>query len=224
MARQTSQMVSLLPAGPVALPELVLVESQAASIGLRLCAPTADDFSLDALPTILLPHMPLVITFCSLDDSATGTEAIARFIEQHLKVVVSVAASLTTTPGDTTEPDVASLAVSARPVNDGRRIAARVSPSSWDLASAVTLRELLLAGSPFPVASLPARLRVGFNHDPAPCGEVYAAAQMGDALALQVALAAGGSTEETNNVSSRIRGVPQRIQHAALMVFSLSAG
>lgn len=200
LPRQTSQLVSLLPVGPVALPELELVSSPSAPTGLRLCAPTADDFpltfKLDTPPTHLIWGRPLEISFSSVDDNAT--DAFARFIEQHLRVVVSVAA----TSGDAAEPDAtASLAVIARSTDYGRRVAVRASPSSWALASAITLLELLLAGSSLPIASLPARIRVGFNHDPSGLGAVYTAAQRGDVGALKTALTAGGSTEELNDVS-----------------------
>ena len=46
-------------------------------------------------------------------------------------------------------------------------------------------------------------MRVGYNHAVAPAGAVHAAAMAGDMPALQVALIAGGSTEEAD---AEVRG------------------
>lgn len=57
-----------------------------------------------------------------------------------------------------------------------------------------------IAGRPLPCDRLPATLRVGYNHAPAPVGALFRAAKTGDVAALRVALDAGGSTEEANTV------------------------
>ena len=59
---------------------------------------------------------------------------------------------------------------------------------------------LSLVGRPLPCDCLPATLRVGYNHAPAPMGAVYGAAKAGEVPALQATLDAGGSTEEAEEV------------------------
>ena len=62
--------------------------------------------------------------------------------------------------------------------------------------------------APRPVASVvapPASIHVhsrGCNHAPAPQGDVYAAAERGDAPGVQTSLERGGSTEEADSVSA----------------------
>ena len=94
-----------------------------------------------------------------------------------------------------------SVPVSAHPSGGGWIIRAVVRPTAWAEAASVTVVSLSLAGRPLPSNCLPATLRVGYNHAPAPMGAVYGAAKAGDVAALQAALYAGGSTEEADKVS-----------------------
>jgi len=93
-----------------------------------------------------------------------------------------------------------SVPVTTRPSGGGWIIRALVRLSAWAEAASVTVFSLSLAGQPLPCDSLPATLRVGYNHAPAPAGAVLVAARGGDVPALQTALDAGGSTEEATEV------------------------
>ena len=92
------------------------------------------------------------------------------------------------------------MLVKARPSGGGWIVRVLVRPAAWADAAFVTVHSMSLAGRPLLCDCLPATLRVGYNHAPAPDGAVYQAAQAGDVVALQAALDAGGSTEEANNV------------------------
>ena len=92
------------------------------------------------------------------------------------------------------------IPVSARPSGSGWTARALLRPSAWANADSVTVVSLSLAGRPLPCDCLPATLRVGYNHASAREGAVFEAAKAGDLPALQAALDAGGSTEESNLV------------------------
>jgi hypothetical protein len=67
--------------------------------------------------------------------------------------------------------------------------------------SEVVLRRASVAGCDVPLGEAPVRVIVGFNHEPAPKGRVYAAARAGHIPALTQALDDGCSTQETHKVS-----------------------
>ena len=90
--------------------------------------------------------------------------------------------------------------LSVRPSGGSWIARALIRPAAWADAVSVTVVSLSLAGRPLHYDSLPATLRVGYNHSPAPAGAVLAAAKAGDVPALQAALDAGGSTEEADEV------------------------
>ena len=79
-------------------------------------------------------------------------------------------------------------------------IRALIRPAAWAEAASVTVVSLSLVDRLLSCDSLPATLRIGYNHAPTPTGAVLEAAKAGDAAALQAALDAGGSTEEADEV------------------------
>jgi len=92
-------------------------------------------------------------------------------------------------------------ALSVQPILGGWIARALILPATWADETFVAVSSISLAGRPLPGDSLPATLFIGYNHVPAPSGAVFNAALAGDVVALQAALDAGGSTEETNEVS-----------------------
>jgi hypothetical protein len=88
-------------------------------------------------------------------------------------------------------------------------------PEDAALGSEVILRRVSVAGCDVSQDEALVRVIVGFNHEPAPAGRVFAAAQAGDIPALTQALDNGCSTQEANEVS--VYAV-----HAPLLVISSS--
>ena len=84
-------------------------------------------------------------------------------------------------------------------------IRALIRPAAWAEAASVTVVSLSLVDRLLSCDSLPATLRIGYNHAPTPTGAVLEAAKAGDAAALQAALDAGGSTEEADEVRGGFR-------------------
>jgi hypothetical protein len=68
--------------------------------------------------------------------------------------------------------------------------------------SEVVLRRVIMAGCGVALGEASMRVIVGFNHEPASEGRVYAAAQAGDIPALMQALDDSCSTEEANEVGA----------------------
>jgi hypothetical protein len=74
-------------------------------------------------------------------------------------------------------------------------------PEQAMLGSEIVLRRVSVAGSDVALGEAPVRVIVGFNHEHAPAGRVYAAARAGDIPALTQALDDGCSTQETGMAS-----------------------
>ena len=169
--------------------------STAFAVQARLVSPSASDFVLNHVPPRVHADRPLELELSAigLGAGAGVAESVASWISAHALLQISVEV-----PGHSQE-EVAVL-VKARPSEDGWIVRALVRPSTWADAVSVTVVSLSHAGRPLPCDCLPAILRVGYNHAPAPEGAVFEAAEAGDVPALQAALDAGGSTEEENEV------------------------
>jgi hypothetical protein len=74
-------------------------------------------------------------------------------------------------------------------------------PEDAALESEVVLRRVSVAGCDVPLGEAPVRVIVGFNHEPAPKGRVWAAVQRRDMPALTQALDDDCSTQEADTVS-----------------------
>ena len=164
-------------------------------IEARLVSPSASEFALSRVPPRVHAYRPLEVELASIGQGVdTGTaESVASWISAHALLHISVEA-----PGEPQRE--VSVLVKAR-LSGGRWIArALVRPAAWANAVSVTVHSMSLAGRPVPCDCLPATLRVGYNHAPAPEGAIFAAATAGDVPALQAAIEAGGSTEEADEV------------------------
>lgn len=93
-----------------------------------------------------------------------------------------------------------SVPVSMRPSGDSWVARALIRPATWADADFVSLDYVAFAGQPLACDCLPGRLRVGFNHAPAAAAAVLKASREGNVPALQAALNARGSTEDSDEV------------------------
>ena len=195
--------------------------STTSAIEARLVSPSASDFALNIVPPRVHADRPLEVELASvgLGAGAGVAESIANWISAHAFLQISVKA-----PG---QPGEVSLRVKARPSGFGAGWVARAltRPATWADATSVTVVSLTVAGRLLPCDSLPATLRVSYNHAPAPVGEVFAAVQAGDIPALIAAIEAGGSTEEADTVrggvvlgGSASQGTTAQAEDAPLVV------
>ena len=170
-------------------------DSATSAIEARLVSPSASDFVVHSVPPRVHADRPLELELAAVGHGAgAGAElSTESWISAHalLQIAVDI-------PGQARE--AVALPVTARPSCGGWTIRALARPSAWTDAAFVTVVSLSLAGRPLPCEFLPATLRVGYNHAPAPKGAVYEAARAGDVPALWAAIEAGGSTEEANEV------------------------
>ena len=184
---------------PKEIQEVELRPSQVDHLAIkaRLLCPHASALTLAHVPAFVLSDRPfeVILTLPALIRGPIIADSIARFIGTHS--VISVAVDFKT--GFSV---LHSVPVFARPSESGSCWIARalIRPASWADAVAVSVTSFTLAGRVLPYAGLPLHLRLGYNHAPAAAGAVYAAAATGNAAALQVALDAGGSTEEVEGV------------------------
>ena len=193
-----------LPAGPLEITQLGMWPLEflttCAAIEAFLGLPPAITLVPTRVPRVLLADRPLEIE-CSVVDVVPGShaaESVTRSISTHAQLLVASESN-----GGPRTIWCTQIALHPSTVSGGGWIArVLVRPASWAAASSVTLLSLTFAGRPLPCDSglLPATLRVGYNHAPAPAGAVFAAAVAGDVRALQAALDEGGSTEETDAV------------------------
>ena len=179
--------------------------SATSAIEARLVSPSSSDFVVVSLPPCVYADRPLelelaVVGLCA---GAGAAMSVASWISAHacLQIAVDV-------PGQ--PRGEVYLPVSARPSGVGWIVRALAHPSAWADATYVTVVSLSLAGRPLPCDCLPATLRVGYNHAPAPAGAVLTAAKFVDVKKLQGALDAGGSTEEADEVRDARQGRPKR--------------
>ena len=193
-----ADLITSLPLGPIEIPAVGLVPcvSATSAVEARLASPSASALKVTSVPARMHTDRPLEVELAAngLGVGADAAVSVASWISDHALLQLSVEA-----PGQP-QGEVA-LRVQARPSGGGWIIRALVRPAAWADAASITVVSLSLAGRPLTSDLLLATLRVGYNHDPAPVGVVYAAAKAGDVAALQAALDAGGSTEEADVVS-----------------------
>ena len=174
-------------------------DSATSVIEARLVSPSSSDFVVCRSPPRVHADRPLELELAVIGQGAVAgaAESVASWISAH--AVLEIAVDI---PG---QPRCqVSVPVKARPSGGCRIIRALVHPAYWANAASVTVVSLILAERPIPCDCLPATLRVGYNHAPAPAGAVLAAARVGDVEALQAAIKAGGSTEEAERVRWRV--------------------
>ena len=200
-------LVSRLPVGALEINALAMgpCDSATSAVEARVVSPCASGLVLTRVPARVHTDRPLELelTAIGLGPSVDVAESVASWICAHTLLQISIEG-----PGQPQE--AVSLRVKARPSEGGWIARALVHPAAWADAASVTVVSLSLAGWPLPCDCLPAILRVGFNHAPAPTGAVFAAARTGNLPALQAAIDAGGSTEEADEVrgwGSRNHGV-----------------
>ena len=178
--------------GPLEIPVVVVESCNSATTALqaRLNSPSISSVVLTRLPPRVHADRPLEVGLAAvgLGTGASAVVSIASWISAHARLTVEI------------EGQSLSIPVKARPSGSGWIIRTFARPSAWANAASVMVVSLSLAGSPLHCDCLPATLRVGYNHAPAPPGAVYNAVQVGDVAALRVALEAGGSAEEANLV------------------------
>ena len=182
-------------------------DSATSVIEARLVSPYASSFAMTAVPARVHADLPLELELAAVGLVAGNGAAVstASWISAHACLAIAVAV-----PG---QPRVeVSFAVSARPSGGGWILRALVCPAAWADAVSVTVVSLSLAGRPLLCDCLPATLRVGYNHAPAPVGAVLKAAQAGNVRSLQAALDAGRSAEEAGEVRGGGRGADREEQ------------
>ena len=188
---------SRLSAGSLEIPALELVSCTFATIEVCLVSPAASAVIVSRVPHHVYFDRTIDIELANVS-CFTGTGAaletsLARWLSANSRLAIVIEV-----PGKP-QREVPVL-VKARSFDGGLIARALARPASWADAASVTVVSLSLAGRPLPCDCLPATLRVGYNHSPAPEGAVLLAAEAGDVAALQAALDAGGSTEETDEV------------------------
>ena len=202
-----ASLISSLPVGPLEIPALGVepCEPATSAVDARLTSPSASTFTLTRVPALVHADRPLEIFFAvvGLGSGAGPAVSIASWISAHACLTIVVAV-----PG---QPRVeVSVPVTAHLFRDRWIARALVRPAAWADAASVAVVSLSLAGWPLPCDCLPATLRVGYNHAPAPAGAVLTAAKFVDVKKLQGALDAGGSTEEADEVRDARQGRPKR--------------
>ena len=146
------------------------------------------------LPRLAQVDVPLEIEFTAAGThlGASAANSVARWISSNVEISITVEM-----PG-LSRSSFAACQVTARLADSGWIARILFPPTSWVESGSVAILSLAVAGRSLPSDLLPATLRVGYNHFPAPAGAVLAAAVVGDVPALQAALNSGGSTEETD--------------------------
>ena len=186
---------STIPCGPL---ENTYVELMPCEVTIlpRLGSPSARSLVLSRVPTRVHADAPLEMEVADSGNGAAvdaSAASMGRWLSAHAKVSLVV--------GMKGQVDASySVPVAVRPSGNGWIARVLIHPATWANVASVTVLSLSLAGRPLPCDCLPATLRVGFNHTRAPAGAVHSAAKAGDMPALQAALEAGGSTEETDAV------------------------
>ena len=199
-------LVSKLPLVPLTIPVLGmgLCESATSAVKARVISPTESILAFTKVPGRVHADRPFEIELSAvgLGLVAGAAVSIARWLSSHARLTITVEVA--------GQPRAEVILTVTAHLSCGSWMArALVRPASWADAASVTVVSLSLEGQPVPCECLPATLPVGYNHDPAPTGEVYAAAKAGNVAALHAALDAGGSTEEASWVRGD-RGVQMR--------------
>ena len=196
-----ADLITSFSLGPLEIPALGLVQcvSATSAIEARLASPSASALVLTRVQARVHGSRLLeaALAAAGLCVGAGLDVSVASWISAHALLQISVEV-----PGQ--PRGEVSTRVKARPSGGGWIISALVRPAAWADAASVTVVSLSLAGRLLMSDLLPATLRVGYNHAPAPAGVVFAAAKARDVAALQAALYAGGSTEEADAVNGGV--------------------
>ena len=189
----TASIALAAPEFPLELPDLECRASGVRSTGLCIIIPSVNDILLSGLPRVVVAFRPLEVDLATSAEVISGShaaETVARYISTHARLSLSLASK----EGECTS---FSVPISVRSSSSGWIARALFSPEYWADAASVTVVSLLFAGRSLSCDRLPMTLRVGYNHAPMRTGGVVRASRSGDIAALQAALDAGGSTEET---------------------------
>ena len=193
LTRSAAALARDLPVGPLEiLPlelESFLAPSSGSVIEACLIGPSASEIVVTHVPSIVLADRPIEITFTyiGVPRGAHATSLTTCSIAFHALIAIEARVSVC-------------VLYTVRRSGGDFVARALMHPSSWVDAACMTLLSLTLAERPLLRCCLPATLPVGYNHAPAPAGAVFAAARSRDIPALHVALNAGGSTEEVDEV------------------------
>ena len=202
---------STMRCGPLEITDIGIVPHEYAVIA-RLVNPTARTLVVIRVPTRVHADAPLEMEVADVGMGPglpASPASVTRWLSAHAEISLVV--------GMKGQADASySVPVAVRPFGGGWIASALIRPATWANAASVTVVSLSLAGRPLPCDCLPATLRVGYNHAPAPAGAVFCAAKAGDVAELHAALDAGGSTEEADEVrgdgigSRKIRRTQQK--------------
>lgn len=191
VSRHALPWLASIPAQPTELCVMELVSALDMPIGTRLRAPSGSlgQLSLEHSPACHFPGKPLELHL-ACDDATDQCPLTTTLLSAQTRIAVFVDEVLRTLP------------VSLRPNDAASGWVARVLAlhTEWAGARSITLESVTFAGLPVLCRGLPSTVKVGFNHEPSRRGAVYESVLVGDVHALELALAAGESTEETNAV------------------------
>ena len=186
--------------GPLEVPALDVELRQSPSSAIDACLVGLSTRALELIrvPPLVLADRPLEIGLAAFGPhvGACAAASMTHCLSTHALLLIVV---------EFTGQSCATLSVpvAVHSAGDGWVARALIRPAAWADVASVTVVSLSLAGRPLMSDLLPMTLRVGYNHSPAPSGAVLAAAMAGNVLALEAALAAGGSTEEADEVRKK---------------------
>ena len=191
------------PAGPVEPPEIGFYDSPDDLLGVRVCALAASDVALQPVSGIKFGQRALDLLF-RLRDGAIGicnshvVAGIAQSMTTHLRVSICIAEQ----DSDVDRSECIESLVSVRVAGEDLVARVLVPPGTWRQASVATVQAVSWADVPMTAPSLPARVMLHASHERAPPGRAHDRASDGDCAGLLAALAAGGSTEEVDEVGA----------------------
>ena len=199
LTHKAATLASTLPVGPLEVPGVDIRTCPVPSFSTEayVASPSSIATTLTFTRATFVVKRPLEVKFTciGLQSGTRVPRSITRVLSINAIITIAVE------PTDQTRTScVLSVPVSARPAGDGCIVRILVRPELWADADSVTVVSLTLAGRPFSCDSLPATVPVDYNHRKAPEGAITMAAKAGDIPALTLALRAGESTEESDEV------------------------
>lgn len=197
--RKSATIASTLPVGPLEVPDVDMRRFPVPSSPMEVCvaSPSVIAIALAFKRALFVVKRPLEIKFTcmGLQLGTSVTESITRVLSINALITVSVELA-----DQTRTANIFSVPISVRPAGDGCIARILVRPELWADANSVTVLSLSLAGRPVSCGSLPVTVPVDYNHRKAPNGETSLASKAGDVPAIKLALRAGESTEEADEV------------------------
>ena len=199
-------LASTLPLGPAEIPavdfegcghKLPCTFTDASSISACFVCPFSHEVTLGLCAPKNVSPDGVVDLRLAVHGVCKGDRALAvtaARISTHVQAAITIV---------TLEGDLVSLTV---PVSSNGRLVTRLllAQHHWAGAVSIVIESLTFAGRPLLCDLLPATAQVGYNHAPAPAGDVFRAALRDDVQEMKSALHAGGSTEETHEVRGLI--------------------